>query len=236
MKIYAIGDLHLSFHENINKPMHIFGEGWENYEERLRNAWLERITEEDLVLLPGDLSWGLKLEEAKDDLDWIHELPGTKILLKGNHDLWWNRIRHLNTLYDDMIFLQNSCYISPDGSVAVAGTRGWIHPGSEDWTDHDLKIYRRELGRLRTSLEEARKAGPEVLIACMHYPPADDYNRKSDFTDLLEEFGADICVYGHLHGMPAFSRGIKGLQNGVLYYLTSLDYLGAVPKLIYEKE
>ncbi|MBQ6621694.1 MAG: metallophosphoesterase [Mogibacterium sp.] len=236
MKIYAIADLHLSNHESVDKPMRVFGEGWENYEERLRQAWCERVAEDDLVILAGDLSWGLRLEEARADLDWIHALPGQKILLKGNHDLWWNRISYLNTLYEDMFFLQNTCYVTRDGRIAIAGSRGWIHPGSEEWTEHDAKIYRRELGRLEMSLKEARKSGAERIIVCMHYPPADDRLRQSEFTDLLEAYGAEICVYGHLHGMQSFGRGIKGTHRGVSYYLTSLDYLGAIPKLIFEQE
>ena len=107
MKIFAIADLHLSFHENIDKPMSIFGAGWEDYEKRLSDYWHELISPEDVVILPGDLSWGLSLEEALPDLEWIHRLPGRKVLLKGNHDLWWSRITYLNTLYEDIHFLQN---------------------------------------------------------------------------------------------------------------------------------
>ncbi|MBQ6583431.1 MAG: metallophosphoesterase [Mogibacterium sp.] len=235
MRIYAIADLHLSCHENVDKPMHVFGEGWENYEERLQEAWCARIRDEDLVLLPGDLSWGLRLNEAKADLDWIHALPGQKILLKGNHDLWWNRIQYLNTLYDDMFFLQNTCWVTQDGRIAVAGTRGWIHPGSEDWTEHDEKIYQRELGRMKLSLEAATASGAETIIACMHYPPADDIVRQSEFTRILEQYGVSVCVYGHLHGAVAYGKGIKGTWNGITYHLVSLDYLGAVPKLIREE-
>ena len=188
MKIFAIGDLHLSFNENIDKPMSAFGEGWDNYEQRLLASWRERISEEDTTILAGDLSWGLKLDEAMNDLDWIHELPGQKVLFKGNHDLWWNRITHLNGLYDDMHFIQNDCHVIPGSGVAIAGTRGWILPMSEDFTEHDEKIYARELMRMKASLDSAVKAGAERIIAVLHYPPADDFRRKSDFTDLLEEY------------------------------------------------
>jgi uncharacterized protein len=241
MKIYAIADLHLSFHENIDKPMRIFGSGWDDYEARLSQHWHERISDEDVVILAGDHSWGLSLDEAMPDLDWIHNLPGRKILIKGNHDLWWSRITYLNTLYDDMKFIQNdSVYLSPEEtggeSIAICGTRGWILPGSDDFTEHDTKIWTRELGRLRNSLESAKKYKPDRIIAAIHYPPADDTTRQSDLTDLMEEYGVTDCIYGHLHGMHAFIKGIKNKQNGISYYLTSLDYLGTVPKKIWDSE
>ena len=135
MKIFAIADLHLSFHENIDKPMSIFGAGWEDYEKRLSDYWHELISPEDVVILPGDLSWGLSLEEALPDLEWIHRLPGRKVLLKGNHDLWWSRITYLNTLYEDIHFLQNDCVLLTEEEtggerIAICGSRGWVLPGS----------------------------------------------------------------------------------------------------------
>lgn len=232
MKIFAIADLHLSLDQNIDKPMSAFGEGWENYEERLRTAWLETVTDNDTVIIPGDISWGLKLAEAEDDLAWIHELPGMKILFKGNHDLWWNRITYLNSLYDDMRFVQSGCHYIESIDTAIAGTRGWVLPGSEEYTEHDEKIYRRELMRLRVSLEGTKRTGARRVIAALHYPPAEDMRRDTEFTGLLEEYGVETCVYGHLHGAAAFGKGIKGNHNGVEYMLVSLDYLGAKPKLV----
>lgn len=239
MKIYAIADLHLSFHPNIDKPMRIFGSGWDDYEERLSQHWRERVSPEDVVILAGDHSWGLSLEEAMPDLEWIHQLPGRKVLIKGNHDLWWSRITYLNTLYEDVKFIQNDCLYLPSDvtegeSIAICGTRGWIIPGAEDFTAHDEKIWKRELGRLRNSLDCAKKFKPDRIITALHYPPAEDGNRHSDLTDLMEEYGVKDCVYGHLHGMHAFAKGIKNQQNGITYYLTSLDYLGTVPKLIWK--
>lgn len=235
MKIFAISDLHLSFAENIDKPMDKFGTGWEHHAERLRTAWLELITDEDLVLIPGDISWGLKLEEAISDFDWLHTLPGIKIISKGNHDLWWGRIKYLNSLYDDIIFLQNDCYVPDCDNIVITASRGWPYPGSDEYTEHDEKIYAREIQRLQLGLESARSKAPDAkIIACLHYPPSDPEGRETGFTELLEEFGVWKCIYGHLHGYAAFGRGIKGDLRGVNYQLVSLDYLGAQPKLIYE--
>ena len=164
MKIFAISDLHLAFNENIDKPMDKFGEGWENHAGRLKAAWEESISDDDLVLIPGDISWGLKLEEAMADFDWLHTLPGTKIISKGNHDLWWSRINYLNSLYDDIVFLQNECYVPGCTGIVIVASRGWPYPGSEEYTEHDEKIYARELQRLRLGLESARAKAPESRI------------------------------------------------------------------------
>ena len=157
MKIFALGDTHLSFNENIDKPMDVFGYGWENHTERLEKAWNEVVGEDDYVLIPGDLSWALKLEEALTDIEWIHNLNGKKIISKGNHDLWWSRINYLNTLYDDIVFLQNTSYYIREANVVCCATRGWPYPGAVEYSEHDEKIYRRELIRLRMGLDDARK-------------------------------------------------------------------------------
>lgn len=237
MKIFAISDLHLSFGENIDKPMDKFGEGWEHHAERLKAAWEERISDGDIVLIPGDISWGLRLEEAVNDFEWLHSLPGIKIISKGNHDLWWSRIKYLNSLFDDIIFLQNDCYVPEIGNLVIVASRGWPYPGSEEYTEHDEKIYARELQRLRLGLEAAKAAAPDArIIACLHYPPSDPAGRQTGFTDILEEYGVWKCIYGHLHGYAAFGRGIKGELRGVEYQLVALDYLGAQPKLIYDSD
>ena len=137
MKIYAIADLHLSFDERIDKPMDVFGPGWGDHAERVKAAWTELVTDDDIVIIAGDISWGLKLDEAMADLDWIHELPGQKVLLRGNHDLWWCRIQHLRTLYDDMHFLQNDCYYVEALDLAICGSRGWPTPDATTYTEHD---------------------------------------------------------------------------------------------------
>ena len=232
MNIYAIGDLHLSFDERIEKPMDIFGERWVNHDIKLKENWLKTVKEDDYVILAGDISWGLRLDEALADFEWIHHLPGKKIITKGNHDLWWSSISKLNRLYDDITFLQNTTYIIED-RIAICGTRGWICPGTDGFDSHDRKIYDREVLRLKLSLDEAKKKNPEYIIGVLHYPPTNDKFQPSEFTDLMAEYGVKKCVYGHLHGHDAFKNGFKGVLNGVNYSLVSLDYLDAMPQLLY---
>ena len=211
--------------------MDIFGPSWVNHHEKVRKNWEEKVGEEDLVIIPGDVSWGLRADEAMADLRWIHRLPGRKVITKGNHDLWWTSVTRLNRLYDDMTFLQNHCYMTAEG-IAVCGTRGWICPGTEGFDEHDEKIYNRELLRLEFSLKEAEKAGAKMTIAALHYPPTNDKLQGSGFTRMLEDFNVQMCVYGHLHGKDAFKNGIKGVFNGIEYRLVSLDYVEGEPQLI----
>ena len=228
MKIFAIGDLHLSMGEDIEKPMDIFGGEWVGHAEKLYNNWTESVTNDDIVIVCGDISWGLRLDEAVADLEWIHNLPGTKVFFKGNHDLWWQSAGRLNKMYDDgtMNFMQCKAYIA--GDVAICGSRGWICPGTDGFSEHDRKIYDREAARL--SLEEGKKQGIKKIIGVLHYPPTNDKHQASDFTRLMEEYGVKTCVYGHLHGKDVFPNGLKGIYNGVEYRLVSLDYLQAKPE------
>ena len=230
MKIFAIGDLHLSMGEDIEKPMDIFGGEWVGHAEKLYNNWTESVTDDDIVIVCGDISWGLRLDEAVADLEWIHNLPGTKVFFKGNHDLWWQSAGRLNKMYDDgtMNFMQCKAYIA--GDVAICGSRGWICPGTDGFSEHDRKIYDREAARLRLSLEEGKKQGIKKIIGVLHYPPTNDKHQASDFTRLMEEYGVKTCVYGHLHGKDVFPYGLKGIYNGVEYRLVSLDYLQAKPE------
>lgn len=230
MNIYAIGDLHLSFDSKINKPMDVFGPEWENHTEKLKKNWMSSIKEEDVVILCGDISWGLKLEESLKDLTWIDTLPGTKVITKGNHDLWWTSIKKLNAISDRLIFLQNTAYNR--NGISICGTRGWIMPGTEGFDEHDEKIYRRELLRLERSLKEAASYKPDKIIASLHYPPCNDRFQSSGFMELLSSYGVDTCVYGHLHGEKSFKSGFQGLRDGVKYMMVSLDYVNAVPKKI----
>ena len=230
MKIFAIGDLHLSMGEDIEKPMDIFGGEWVGHAEKLYNNWTESVTNDDIVIVCGDISWGLRLDEAVAGLEWIHNLPGTKVVFKGNHDLWWQSAGRLNKMYDDgtMNFMQCKAYIA--GDVAICGSRGWICPGTDGFSEHDRKIYDREAARLRLSLEEGKKQGIKKIIGVLHYPPTNDKHQASDFTRLMEEYGVKTCVYGHLHGKDVFPNGLKGIYNGVEYRLVSLDYLQAKPE------
>ena len=228
MKIFAIADPHLSFDERIKKPMDIFGCRWESHDQKLKKNWEELITEDDLCIIAGDISWGLKLDEAMADLEWISNLPGKKIITKGNHDLWWTSTGKLNRLFDNMFFLQSHA-LEIDEHTAICGTRGWICPGTEDFSDHDRKIYRREVLRLEMGLKEAKAMGKEDIIAVLHYPPTNDRFKASEFTELMREYKVKTCIYGHLHGKEAFSRGISGEFQNVDYNLVSLDYLNCRP-------
>lgn len=232
MRIFAIADLHLSMGDNIDKPMDIFGEGWENHATRLKRNWEAEIDPEDVVVIPGDLSWGLKLEEALPDLEWIHNLPGTKVIFKGNHDLWWSGINKLNSLYEDMHFIQNQAFFIND-EIAVCGTRGWNIPEDEDSIEHDRKIYKRELKRLENSLMEACSKEAKEILAVMHYPPAYINKRTTDFTKMLHKYNVKNCIYGHLHGASNFGKALMGKHDDINYKLVSLDYLCANPELIY---
>ena len=231
MSIFAIGDLHLSFDERISKPMDIFGSRWENHAERLKQNWEENIGKDDTVLVCGDISWGLRLEEAMADLKWIESLPGRKIITKGNHDLWWGSIKRLNDISEKIRFLQNDAVLIFDGDkkVSICGTRGWICPGTDGFDEHDEKIFKRELIRLEMSLEDAKRHEPDVTIAMLHYPPCNDKFQPSEFTKMLSSYGVKTCIYGHLHGKDAFKNGFQGILNGVEYKLVSLDYIEANP-------
>lgn len=234
MSLYAIGDLHLSFDERIEKPMDIFGDLWLDHHVKVKEYWEKTIGEEDTIFIPGDVSWGLRLDEAMADFEWINALPGHKVITKGNHDLWWTSTNKMNSMFPGITFLQNHCFMIPGTKVGLCGTRGWICPGTEAFDDHDRKIYDREMIRLRFSLEEARSAGAETIIAALHYPPTNDKMQASGFTDMMTEYGVETCIYGHLHGKEAFKNGLSGVLNGVEYRLVSLDYLECKPELIRE--
>lgn len=229
MSVFAIGDLHLSLGDDVDKPMDIFGPGWVDHTERLAAAWKQRIDDKDTVIICGDVSWAMKLGSAMPDLRFVSSLPGHKVIIKGNHDLWWKGINKLNGLFDNITFIINTCYRVPDTDIAVAGTRGWISPGTEGFDAHDNTIYNRETMRLERSLEAAAATGAKDIIGVMHYPPTNENKQSSAFTRLFEQYGAKTVVYGHLHGKDAFGNGIKGHLNGVEYRLVSLDYLECVP-------
>lgn len=205
-----------------------------NHAEKLKQHWLSAVRPQDAVIICGDISWGLRIEEAAADFKWISELPGKKIIFKGNHDLWWQSAGKLNRLYGDgnMIFIQNGAYLLEENGqkVAVCGSRGWICPGADEFSENDRKIYKREMLRLKMSLEEAAKLKADKIVAALHFPPTNDKMQSSGFTELLTQYGVDRCVYGHLHGKEAFKKGLQGSFNGVGYELVSLDYLEACPK------
>lgn len=229
LALYAISDLHLSLAED--KPMDKFGENWSKHDEKIKNNWLSMVTQEDTVLIAGDISWSMKMESGLSDLNWIHELPGKKILIKGNHDYWWSSITKLNSMYEDMNFIQNNFFNY--GEFAICGTRGWNCPGGDNFTKHDEKIYNRELIRLRLSLENASKAGYNKFIVMIHYPPSNDKLQSSGFIDIIKEYEVKKVIYGHLHGPFTYSV-LNGERDGVDYMLTSCDYINFSPIKIFD--
>jgi predicted phosphohydrolase len=240
MKIFAIADLHLDGGEN--KPMDVFGQMWENHRERIFGAWREYVGGGDTVLIPGDISWAMHLPGALPDLFAIAELPGKKVLLRGNHDYWWSSPTRLRSILpEDMLIVQNdACDIGP---AIVCGSRGWLLPSDQDFSADDRRIYERELIRLGLSLAAAKRlrdkslteTGEDKPIICMmHYPPILRDGAETGFTALLEEYGVKICLYGHLHGSLGWEAGFRGEKNGVSYVLCSADSLGFSPLLVCE--
>lgn len=227
MALYAISDLHLSL--SGDKPMDVFSEEWKNHDMRIRENWLKKVKEEDTVLLAGDLSWSMKLQGGKEELDFVAGLPGRKIIIKGNHDYWWGSITKLNSMYDNMDFIQNNFFSYED--YAICGTRGWVIPGSSLFKEEDEKIFRREVLRLKMSLDAAKKRGFQKFIVMIHYPPVNETFKDSEFTYIFEEYGVETVIYGHLHG-KSLQRVMTGERNGVEYILTSCDYIGFDPVLI----
>ena len=233
MSIFAIADLHLGL--SVDKPMDVFGPAWTGHVERLEKNWREKITSFDTVLIPGDISWGISMEEALADLQFIDGLPGTKILSKGNHDYWWGTTKKVEDFMaanglTTLKILKNKGFVIEN--TLIAGTRGWILPENPESKKDDEKIYIREVGRLERSLldsisscdESTGSADKMRRIAMLHYPPIYDPNRENGFTTTLEKYGVDLCIYGHLHGR-AHPNAFNGEKNGVVYRLIAADFL-----------
>ena len=231
MKIYAISDLHLSI--STPKPMSIFGAIWDNYTEEIEKDWNEKVNDDDVVLLAGDFSWAMYLEDAVKDYDYLNRLKGRKVMIRGNHDYWWQSISAVrNSAPENIYFLQNDCVRFEN--ILICGTRGWAVPEQNYvQTEEDLKIYKRELIRLELALQSAKKMYKEgdILIAMIHYPPFNSSLDSSDYTQLMEKYGVNICVFGHLHGNKIRSK-LEYSKNGIQYYLTSCDRLGNKLKYI----
>lgn len=228
MRVFAIGDLHLS--QAAEKPMDLFGERWLHHASRLAQRWSERVGPEDLVLIPGDISWAMHLREALPDFAFIDALPGRKLLLRGNHDYWWSSLSKVNAaLPPGMRAIQNNAVVYP--GFSVGGTRGWTCPGGQGFTPEDEKIYLREAGRLELSIKDMPEGKPKLIM--MHFPPFTEKNGDTAFTRLLTRAGVDTVVYGHLHG-SAHKLAFQGEREGVDYVFVSGDYLDFAPRLIWE--
>lgn len=228
MALYVIGDLHLSF--SADKPMHIF-EGWDHHEERLEKNWRRLVRPEDTVVIPGDVSWGMSLEESKTDFAFLNALPGSKLLLKGNHDYWWTTRRKMDAFFaengfDTLRIVHNDAVVV--GEIAVCGTRGWFYDAE---ADADRKILMREVGRLQTSLAAAIATGKEP-VAFLHYPPVWGGETCKPFLDVLRENGVKRCYYGHVHGQ-GIRQAFCGEIDGVTLQLASADALKFAPLHIF---
>lgn len=227
MALWAISDLHLSLSKD--KPMDIFGDNWLNHEIKIKENWIKNIKNDDTVIIAGDISWSMDIEDGFQDLEWIKNLPGNKLLVRGNHDYWWESIKKLNSLYSNMKFIQNNSFNYKD--YGICGTRLWTLPGGNNYSEHDYKIYNRENIRLRLSLEDAIKKGYSKLIVAVHYPPIYNEQKDNEITSILQEYGVEKVIYGHLHGY-ALKSSFNGFKNGIEYINTSCDYLDFSPKLI----
>ena len=227
MSVYAIADLHLSF--GVNKPMDIFF-GWDNYVQKLETNWKKLVSEEDTVIIPGDISWGINYAEALPDLKWIDAMPGKKILLKGNHDLWWDtmgknmRLKEENELNTIEFLFNNSFAVE---NIAVCGTRSWFFDAEKS---ADKKVLLREVGRLQRSIDAAVESGKEPVVF-LHYPPLSLLEECEEIIECLVKNGMKRCYYGHMHGKAAIAA-FNGEKYGIRFKLISADTLGFVPYLI----
>ena len=224
MKVFAISDLHLSI--NSNKPMNIFGPVWENYLDKIEQSWNRLVSDDDVVLISGDISWAMKLNDAIPDLNYISQFKGKKIILRGNHDYWWSSISGVRSvLKQNMFAIQNDAI--KIGDTIFCGTRGWTVPETTHKTPDDEKIYNREVIRLGLSLQDAKRLqqNNEKIIVMMHYPPFNSKMEDNEFTNLIEQYGVKTVVYGHLHSYDKKQKLIV-YKNNVKYYLTSCDLIG----------
>ncbi len=230
MKVYAISDFHLSI--NNPKPMDIFGEVWNNYLEEIAAFWRANLTHDDVMLIAGDISWAMTLENVKPDLEYLGDFPGKKVLLRGNHDYWWHSIGALRKILpDNMYAIQNDCLRLDN--LLVCGSRGWSTPETKTFGEDDKKIYDRELIRLKLSLDEMRKTRKEedVVVVMLHFPPFNSRFESSPFTRLIAEYSPNKVIYGHLHGKNVRARSTV-MVDGVEYLLTSCDQVSNTPVLV----
>ena len=223
MSLWAMGDFHLAF--TVDKPMEIFDPIWKNHEQKIQKYVRKAVKDTDTIIITGDHSWGRDLEECEEDLRFIIELPGRKILLRGNHDMFWDvkKTEKLNDHFNGQLeFLQNNYYNYEN--YALVGTKGYCYEG-KDSVEHFLKIRDRELERLELSFEKAKAAGYDKFIMFLHYPPTTIGEQESPFTQMAEAYGAEQVIYSHCHGKERYDDSFKGEVNGIIYRLVSADYL-----------
>ncbi len=227
MSIYVIADLHLSFEKE--KPMSIFGDNWKEHANKIKNNWEKKVTNNDYIILPGDFSWAMNLKETYKDFKYLNNLPGKKILLKGNHDYWWTTLKNMRKFikenkFDNIDFLHNNSYLVEN--KIIVGTRGWNILD----TENSKKMIKRECNRLELSLKDGlEKYGQEKeILLFMHYPPITQglliNNEKGDFVNIMKQYKIKKCYYGHLHGQ-SHKDAIEGMVEGIEFKLVSADYL-----------
>ena len=226
--IYTIADLHLSF--GTDKPMDIFS-GWTNYTERIRNNWQRLVEPDDTVVIAGDISWAMKLNEINKDFEYIQGLNGKKIILKGNHDYWWTTKSKMDKYisdsgFDSVSILHNNYYVVED--TAICGTRGWFYDAEKD---EDMLILKREVGRLKMSIEPALKAGYQPIVF-LHYPPIYNGMECTEIMNVLREYEIKKCFYGHVHGGNASQKAFIGEKYGIKFQLIACDYINFTPMSI----
>ena len=239
MKIYALGDLHLSFVQTPDpekpetyreyKPMSEVNEAWTGHAQRIYQNWRAVVRPTDVVLVPGDLSWAMRLPEALADLNFLGLLPGLKICVQGNHDYWWQSISKIRAVLPPGIRLIQNDHVRL-GDLAICGTRGWLCPDGMHFQEHDFKIYRRELIRLENSLSSVSPPAKEIIVM-MHYLPTNEKHDYSGFIELFQKYGVKKVVYGHLHAR-AYRYRLPDCAWGISFFLVSADYLNFTPKLI----
>ena len=222
-RLFAIGDLHLP--GGLDKPMNVFGVHWDDHFERISADWLERVRHQDIVLIPGDISWAMHLQAALEDLDAIGALPGKKILIRGNHDYWWSSISRLRSLLPKGMYALQNDALNLEGFV-FCGSRGWMQPEGEV-DQENQKIYQRELMRMEMSLQKGRTLikDAEALIVLTHYPPTNSTGKDTPMTDLFKRYGVSEVFYGHLHG-AAIAHAFEGTLGAARYHPVSCDKLG----------
>lgn len=224
MKIFAISDLHLSI--NNPKPMDIFGPAWEGYLDKIIDDWNSKVGNDDIVLISGDISWAMKFENAKPDLDLICNLKGTKIILKGNHDYWWSSISELREyLHNNTYAIQNDAY--KFGDFVICGSRGWTPFDNGFKSELDEKIYKREIIRMELSLKSAKtlQTNNEKIVVMTHFPPYNYRMENNEMIELFKKYDVDVVVYGHLHNEDK-SQKLEFERDGIKYFLTSCDLVG----------
>ena len=240
MSLYVIADLHLSTLDSTNKSMEVFGRRWDGYMTRIKNNWERLVTDEDTVIIPGDVSWALSLDEAVSDLKFIDSLPGRKILGKGNHDFWWSTMKKHEALFEkhgitSISFLFNNAHVVDD--YIIAGTRGWYHdPDAKNAPDNaDFhKLVNREAQRLRMSLKEAmllkEKYPEKEIVVFMHFPPYWAEKASESLVEILKEFEIKRVYYGHIHG--AYTEPPAFTYDGIEMIMISADYIEFIPKIV----